>query len=711
MCSTFRPAFPRLLIGLLAGILLLASGASGRNRDDVSGVWEGAISIPGTELTVVIEFEWNDDEVLTGRIDIPMQGAKDVPLANVLRLEDKITFDLPGAPGEPRFDGTFSDDGQILSGDFTQSGATFPFTLRKKSVAETEEDALRLAENLSELDAFIDTTMVTWQVPGLAIAIIRGDEVIMSRGFGLRNVDDSLPVTESTLFAIGSSTKAFTTMAMGMLVYDGLLDWDEQVRTYLPTFKLYDAFASQLMTPRDLVTHRSGLPRHDFMWYGSSRTRLELFDRLRYLRPNMGFRVKFQYQNLMFMTAGYLLGQLTGSTWEDVVLTRIFQPLGMSNSNFSVDESQRSADFALPYRRDDEQLALMPFRNITTMGPAGSINSCVADMAKWVRLHIDGGKVGEVQLVSEATVAEMHTPQMAISKPKEFTERLHTSYGLGWFIESYRGHGRVYHGGNIDGFSALVSLLPRDELGMVVLTNLNDTPLPGIISLYAADMLLGLDPVDFHGRARARFEAAQKARGMRDETKEARRTDTKPAHSLEEYVGEYEHPAYGVIRIGRDGEKLRIKYNFLDSQLEHWHYEVFRATVEEMGDEKVKFRFLTNTRGDVDRISTLLESLIDEIVFERRAPATMSDPEFLARFVGEYDLLGQVVRVEDKDDSTLVAIIPGQPTYDLKPYRGTEYNLKGLTGFSVEFVIDGKDKVVEANFIQPNGIFTAVKIK
>lgn len=711
MSSMSKSTFYGLLVTLLVGSLLLASGALGRNREDVTGVWEGAISLPGTELTITIEFAWDDDEVLTGQVDIPMQGAQDLPLANIERVEDKLTFDLPGVPGEPKFDGTLSDDGQILSGDFTQGGAAFPFTLRKKDIAEMEKEARQLKKTLSELEAFIDTTMVTWQVPGLAIAIVNRGEVIMSRGFGLRNIDDSLPVTENTLFAIGSSTKAFTTMAMGMLVYDGLLDWDEPVRTYLPTFRLYDDFASERMTPRDLVTHRSGLPRHDFMWYGSSRTRQELFDRLRYLEPNEGFRAKFQYQNLMFMTAGYLVGQLAGSTWEDVVQTRIFEPLHMNNSNFSVDESQQSTDFSLPYRRDDEQVALMPFRNITTMGPAGSINSCAADMANWVRLHVEGGKVGQVQLVSEAAITEMHTPQMVISTPEEFTERLHTSYGLGWFVECYRGHERIHHGGNIDGFSALVSLLPRDKLGIVVLTNLNGTPLPGIVSLYATDLLLGLEPVDFNGRARVRFEAAQKARGKRDETKEARCKDTKPAHKLEEYVGEYEHPAYGVIKIDRDGKKLRIKYNFLDSELEHWHYEVFQATVEEMGDEKVKFQFLTNTRGDVDRISTLLEVSIDEIVFERRASAAMSSPEFLAKFVGEYEMADQVIRFEIKGDSALVAVVPGQPTYDLEPYRGTEYNLKGLSGFSVEFVIDDKEGVIEANFKQPNGVFTAVKIK
>ncbi|MEW5901563.1 MAG: serine hydrolase domain-containing protein, partial [Acidobacteriota bacterium] len=185
--------------------------------------------------------------------------------------------------------------------------------------------------------------MAEWKVPGMAVAIVKDGQVILAEGYGLKDVKNNLKVTPQTIFAIGSSSKAFTATAMGILTDDGKLDWDKPVREYLPSFKLWDLFASERMTPRDLVCHRSGLPRHDVMWYNSPLSRKELFDRIQYLKPNKDFRANFQYQNLMFMTAGYLVGQLSGSTWEEFTKKKIFEPLGMNDSNFSVEESKKAA--------------------------------------------------------------------------------------------------------------------------------------------------------------------------------------------------------------------------------------------------------------------------------------------------------------------------------------------------------------------------------
>ena len=176
--------------------------------------------------------------------------------------------------------------------------------------------------------------------------------------------------------------------SLGVLVDQGKLDWDKPVRNYLPDFQLMDQFATERMTPRDLVTHRSGLPRHDRMWYNSPFTRQEIYERLRYLEPNKDFRTTFQYQNLMFMTAGYLAAHVADMAWEDHVRKVIFEPLGMSRSNFSVNDRQKSSDYSLPYTLVKEQIHEMPFRNIDTIGPAGSINSNVEDMAKYVIMHL-----------------------------------------------------------------------------------------------------------------------------------------------------------------------------------------------------------------------------------------------------------------------------------------------------------------------------------
>src|SRR5579864_8520596 len=224
--------------------------------------------------------------------------------------------------------------------------------------------ALAAGQKLDGFDAFANQELRDWKCDGFAIAVVQDGKVILSKGYGLRDVKKNLPVTEKTLFAIGSSTKSFTVTAMGTLVDQGKLDWDKPVRQYLPDFKMYDAFATERMTPRDLVTHRSGLPRYDLMWYSSPFSRQELFERLRFLEPNKDFRTTFQYQNLMFMTAGYLAGHVAGSTWEQLVKKSIFEPLGMASSNFSVTDSQKTADFSRGYQVVNDVAVDMPFRNI-----------------------------------------------------------------------------------------------------------------------------------------------------------------------------------------------------------------------------------------------------------------------------------------------------------------------------------------------------------
>src|SRR5580658_8495174 len=224
--------------------------------------------------------------------------------------------------------------------------------------------AIAAAQKLDGFDAFANKELRDWKCDGFAIAIVQDGKVILSKGYGLRDVKKNLPVTDKTLFAIGSATKSFTVTSLGVLVDQGKLDWDKPVRDYLPDFRLWDQFATERMTPRDLVTHRSGLPRHDLMWYNSPFTRQELFDRLRYLEPNKDFRTTFQYQNLMFMTAGYLAGHVAGTTWQQLVRKSIFEPLGMSGSNFSVNDMQKSADFSLPYTVVNDTVVDMPFRNI-----------------------------------------------------------------------------------------------------------------------------------------------------------------------------------------------------------------------------------------------------------------------------------------------------------------------------------------------------------
>ena len=327
-------------------------------------------------------------------------------------------------------------------------------------------------EPLAGFDAFVNQALPAWEVPGLAMAVVKNGQVVLAQGYGFRDVDKKLPVTSRTLFAIGSCTKAFTTFVMGTLVDEGKLDWDKPLRTYIPELRLHDRVATELITPRDLVTHRSGLPRHDLVWYNATLSRKEIVDRLPYLEPTEAFRGKFQYNNLMYLTAGYLAERLTGQSWEEAVRARIFTPLGMTGSDFSVKDSQKAPDFATPYAERDDKVVAIPFRDISAIGPAGSINSNVEDMARWLIVQTHKGKIDGKQILSAAVLADIQTPHMTTGVPQERKEIMPAGYALGWGVDDYRGHRRVHHGGAIDGFIASTTLFPDDDLGIVVLANL-----------------------------------------------------------------------------------------------------------------------------------------------------------------------------------------------------------------------------------------------
>src|SRR5580698_4395377 len=448
--------------------------------------------------------------------------------------------------------------------------------------------AVAAAQKLDGFDAFATQALRDWKCDGFAIAVIQDGKVILSKGYGLRDVKKNLPVTEKTLFAIGSATKSFTVTSLGVLVDQGKLDWDKPVRDYLPDFKMWDPFATERMTPRDLVTHRSGLPRHDLMWYSSPLSRQELFERLRYLEPNKDFRTTFQYQNLMFMTAGYLAGHVAGTTWEQLVHKVIFEPLGMTSSNFSITDSQKTTDFSQPYQVVNDIAVDMPFRNIDSIGPAGSINSNLEDMTKYVMMHLAKGK----GVVSASNEMQMMTPQMAIQAPSPDKELGDLAYGMGFFVTTYRGHKFVHHGGNIDGFSALVAFLPQDNIGLVILTNQNSSPLPAVVAYNVWDRLLGMDQIDWTARVKQQRALTKKSeQDAKQKGYTTQRTGTHPSHELAEYAGEYEHPGYGIVKIEYTSGALKIDYHGLGGTLKHFHYDVFevpKADANPFSQEKVQ---------------------------------------------------------------------------------------------------------------------------
>ncbi|MEL6720890.1 MAG: serine hydrolase, partial [Bacteroidota bacterium] len=576
-----------------------------------SGRWEGTLDVSGVKLDMIIELE-EKDGTWSGTLDIPIQNVKNMALEELSIEKDAITFKLPQVPGNASYEGTFKEDFSKLEGTFKQGGGSFPLKMTKRDVAV---DPVALAN----YKVLVDSLMEELQAVGMGVGILKGGKIILAEGFGYSNYENKVEADENTIFAIGSSSKAFTTMGLGMLSDKDELDWDKPVIEYMPDFKLMDEFATQEMTAIDLVTHQSGLPRHDIMWYATDFSRADLYSRLRYLEPTKSFRTTFQYQNLMYMTAGILIEKISGDTWEDFTKEQIFQPLGMKRSNLSVEDMQKEDNHALPYQVKDEAIAKMDFRNIDAVGPAGSINSTVNDMLKWVQLHLDLGKFNGKELVNEATVKKMHSPHKTIIGSGTGNANFGpSSYGLGWFISNYGDTYFVQHGGNIDGFSALVVLLPKEDIGMVFLSNQNGSSLPGLSARYAMDMLLDKEAVDWYKPQEEDDDDEEEDEESEEET--AKRVEgTKPHHEFKSYAGTYENDGYGKLEIVQKGDQLTAKYYAFELPMEHWHYETFQGNVSDLGI-KMLFTFQTNQNGEVISVTAPFEATTNDIVFTKLPP-------------------------------------------------------------------------------------------
>jgi CubicO group peptidase (beta-lactamase class C family) len=478
------------------------------------------------------------------------------------------------------------------------------------TIAGPVQGQTRSFADLKGFDDWVTGIMDEWHVPGAAVGAVKDGQIVIARGYGLRDVEAKEPVTSRTVMAIGSNTKSFTAVLMAMLVDDRKLGWDIPVRSYLPDFELFDDYATREMTPRDLVTHRSGLPRHDNVWYGRPFTREQLYQRLRYLEPSASFRSRYQYQNLMFMTAGYLTERITGRSWDALIRDRIFDPLSMSRSNTTVRETPQSGDFASPYTWRNDSLIRLPFRNIDAVGPAGSINSTVDDMLKYIQFRIDQGRVGDRRLLSPESEVQLQSPQMVSAGGAEYPELGHPTYGLGLGVSTYPGRKVVSHGGGIDGFISSMAWLPAERIGVMVLTNLSgNNPVPGLVQRNLLDRLLDLTPVDWVARQR-RADSAGGARLAAERTRleRERQPGTQPSHSLGAYAGSYHHPGYGTLVITVDGATLSLTLDPHRARLHHHHYDVWR--IEDPGGA-VPFggllHFLANEKGEVDRVAAPLE--------------------------------------------------------------------------------------------------------
>jgi len=576
-------------------------------------------------------------------------------------------------------------------------------------------------KRLQGIDTFVNRVLKDWHAAGCAVAVVEKNKVIFAKGFGYKDYDKKIPATENTQFAIGSCSKAFTASLLGMLVKDGKLDLDKPVHDYLPELEFYSSFLTDHITARDMMSHRTGLPRHDYSWYGSAVSRDSLLRRIKYLEPSATLRERWQYNNFMFLAQGVLAEKLYGRKWEDLVRTKIFEPLGMTRSNFSVTDMQKDNDFTFGYREQKDSVVKMEYLNIDPIGPAGSINSTVKDMANWVITWINGGKFNGKEIIPASYVNQAMSAQMVVSGglPSPENSDLHGSnYGLGWFLTSYRGHYRVDHGGNIDGFSASTTFFPTDSIGIIVLVNQNGSVVPSVIRNTIADKIFGLSYRNwnqFQKDAVARSRAAA-AKNVQNVDSLNRKPNTKPSHELTAYAGSFENPGYGQINIVMEKDTLWLNYNHIVRKvyLDHYHYDVFKnysteaPKSEQRGDDN-KIRFLTNTKGEIYAFETPMEPSVKEITFTRVAPKMALTKQDLQMYLGEYELTGTVVKIYLRGENTLMLLVPGQPDYEMIPTKKHEFDFKALKGFSVKFEVNDKNQTTAAIFTQPNGVFTAKK--
>ncbi|MGH3171057.1 MAG: serine hydrolase, partial [Trebonia sp.] len=510
--------------------------------------------------------------------------------------------------------------------------------------------------------------------------------------------------TQDTLFAIGSVTKAFTATTVGALVDEGLLDWDRPLRDYVPGVRLHDSFASDRLTIVDLLSHRSGLPRHDLAWVGQpGRSRAEIVHSLQYLPLSRDLRQEWQYCNLGYLVAGYVVEALSGVPWEDFVRDRLLEPLGMRRTNLSVDEMLADDDHAAAYTRRDGVIVEVPQRPLPAVAPAGAINSSVADMARWLLVQLAGGQLDGATVMSPATAKRQLTPQMLLPGGIEMPGLTYYAYGLGWLVGRYREHKIALHNGGIDGFLTTCMLLPDEGIGVAVVTNTSASAMDAVVACRVLDELLGAEPLDMFGFLKPRFDAA--TAGAR-EAKAARRVvaGAPPARPLSAYAGEYEHPGYGTIAITSSGDALKPSIGTMDLSLAHRHYETFDLEWHEMGDEPMVFplTFLSDPDGDVNALTVQFESLVEPLRFARRPDA--QDLDALKRLCGTYAMGPIELVVASRGERVLTVTTPGGQPLDLEHVSGLRFTVKGQPGITAEFELDDNGAVTRL-VAQPLGVF------
>jgi CubicO group peptidase (beta-lactamase class C family) len=485
----------------------------------------------------------------------------------------------------------------------------------------------------ADLDSYVARAMRTYEVPGMAIAIVKNGKVVLQKGYGVRKLGDPTPVDANTLFAIGSNTKAFTVAALATLVDAGRLSWDDPVYERLKGFQMYDPYVSKEMRIRDLLCHCGGLGlgEGDLMLFPHTRfTRDDVVHGLRFMKPASSFRSRFAYNNLMFVTAGQVVAEVSGESWDDYLREKIFIPLGMKDTNTSVDAYRPGADWAFPHARvDGGKLQVIPFLNLDNAGSAGSINSSVADLSRWVLVQLNRGRIPgtNTHLFSEKSSAEMWEEQSIIPISENGLDELQTpvpphfyGYAMGWFLRDYKGRKLVGHLGGVAGYVTRVLLVPEENLGVVILTNAAEWNSFEAILYHILDGYFGGPTRDYVAAFKAVDDKRLKdAEETVQKAQQARAANSTPPLAAEKYAGDYSDPWYGKVSIRAESAGLVLNFLQTDNgmaDLQHWQYGTFKAHWRDRSMEDAFVTFALKPDGSIDHFTMAAVSPLADFSFD-----------------------------------------------------------------------------------------------
>ena len=567
-----------------------------------------------------------------------------------------------------------------------------------------------ITSKLSGFDSYMEQVLKDWNTPGIGVGIVVNDKLVFAKGFGYRDYEKKLPFTPATLCQIASNSKLFTAVAAGMLVEEGKLTWDKPVRESVPTIQFYNDQLNNNVTLRDMLSHRTGVTRHDSIWFKSPFTRKELFEKLKFLEPQEPMRETFLYNNLMYAAAGNIIELKSGKTWEQFVRERILTPLDMKTTTYSISEMTQHPDHGVPYKekRDSFELYKIPYYEDTEgIAPAGALISNIDEISHWLIALMNDGKYNGKQVlpanVLKATLQPAIGLPNTLGESQGFWELLNPAYGMGRETAAYRGHLMTFHGGDLPGFHSQVSFMPNDKIGVIVLViSDHSAPLYNIVSYNVYERLLGIDQTPWSQRRLQQRLAGKKA-GTEARAKAGadRVSNTKPSHALADYAGEYENPAYGILKIGLKSDALQFGFHAFDFPMSHFHYDRFDTPDDEQYG-RFSLNFRTNPQGDIESAVISLDE--GEVVFTRK-PETL-DPALLEKLAGDYLTPTKVkFQVLYQPGTGLSLSFPGGPPIKLIPIKGLKFRTPQFADDIYEFVMEN-GKVTALKERDPSGEFT-----